>query len=196
MMAISLEQEPPEISNWSPSSAYPGQPGELIADVTAFGNYAYLANWGVADYSGQKQAARVPDAGAWVIDISNPAEPNEVAFIPMPQDTRPREGMRVVHIETSKFKGDVLVMNAEACGKNYKGEFMLYHSPIRSSRVKLKEGFGDRTGSDAHRDPQRLCLAGGRAGFYRFTGLGRTCRTSTCTISAIRAVRALSASLI
>ena len=123
----------------------------LVADVAALGNYAYLANWGEPDCAANEAGGqRSPDAGAWVIDISDPSDPKEVNFIPMPQDTRPGEGMQVIHLETSKFSGDVLVMNAEGCGKNYKGGFMLYDvtNPLRP--VKLKEGFGDRTRGDAH----------------------------------------------
>jgi hypothetical protein len=128
-----------------------GAADDLIADVAAFGNYAYLANWGEADCAGpEKGGVNTPDAGAWVIDISDPANPEEVNFIPMPQDTRPGEGMHVTHIETPMFSGDILVMNAEACGKNYKGGFMLYDVTNPLKPVKLKEGFGDRTGSDAH----------------------------------------------
>jgi len=41
-------------------------------------------------------------------------------------------------------------MNAEGCGKNYKGGFMLYDVTNPLKPVKLKEGFGERTGSDAH----------------------------------------------
>jgi len=124
---------------------------DMIADVAAFGNYAYLANWGSADCAGPETGGqKTPDAGAYVIDISDPANPVEVSFIPMPQDTRPGEGMQVVHVETPKFTGDILVMNAEACGKNYKGGFMLYDVTNPLKPVKLTEGFGERTGSDAH----------------------------------------------
>ena len=123
----------------------------LVADVTAYGNYAYLANWGEPDCAGpEKGGVNTPDAGAWVIDISDPANPEEVNFIPMPQDTRPGEGMQVQHIETKWFSGEILVMNAEACGKNYKGGFMLYDVTNPLKPIKLKEGFGERTGSDAH----------------------------------------------
>ena len=123
----------------------------LVADVAAYGNYAYLANWGEPDCAGpEKGGQKTPDAGAWVIDISDPTNPRRVNFIPMPQDTRPGEGMQVTHIETKQFRGEILVMNAEACGKNYKGGFMLYDVTNPLKPVKLKEGFGDRTGSDAH----------------------------------------------
>ncbi len=127
------------------------QTDDLVADVAAYGNYAYLANWGEPDCSGpEKGGVNTPDAGAWVIDISDPANPVKKNFIAMPQDTRPGEGMQVVHIETAKFTGEILVMNAEACGKNYKGGFMLYDVTNPLKPVKLKEGFGERTGSDAH----------------------------------------------
>jgi hypothetical protein len=123
----------------------------LVADVAAFGDYAYLANWGEPDCAGpEKGGVNSPDSGAWVIDISDPTNPEEVGFIAMPQDTRPGEGMQVTHLETKKFTGDVLVMNAEACGKNYKGGFMLYDVTDPLKPKKLKEGFGDRSWSDAH----------------------------------------------
>ncbi len=123
----------------------------LVADVAAYGNYAYLANWGEPDCAGPETGGvNTPDSGAWVIDISDPANPKQVNFIAMPQDTRPGEGMQVVHIATPKFTGEILVMNAEACGKNYKGGFMLYDVTNPLKPVMLKEGFGERTGSDAH----------------------------------------------
>jgi hypothetical protein len=124
---------------------------DLIADVTAFGDYAYLANWGQADCAGpEKGGTNTPDAGAYVIDISDPTNPQEVSFIGMPQDTRPGEGMQITEITTSKFSGDILVMNAEACGKNYKGGFMLYDVSNPLKPVKLAEGWGERTGADTH----------------------------------------------
>ena len=46
---------------------------ELIADVTAFGNYAYLARFGGADCAGPEGGG--PDGGVYVIDISDPANP-------------------------------------------------------------------------------------------------------------------------
>jgi hypothetical protein len=123
----------------------------LVADVAAYGNYAYLANWGEPDCAGpEKGGITSPDAGAWVIDISDPENPLEVNFIPMPQDTRPGEGMQVAHIETKWFSGELLVMNAEGCGKNYKGGLMLFDvtDPLKPFRLRL--GFGDRTGPDVH----------------------------------------------
>ena len=126
---------------------------DLIADVAASpdGQYAYLANWGEPDCAGPETGGQnSPDAGAYVVDISDPENPEQVNFIAMPQDTRPGEGMQVAEITTRKFSGDILAMNAEACGKNYKGGFMLYDVSNPLKPKKLAEGWGERTGSDAH----------------------------------------------
>jgi hypothetical protein len=89
---------------------------DLIADVAVdpSGNYAYLANWGEPDCAGPETGGQnTPDAGAYVVDISDPSNPEQVGFIAMPQDTRPGEGVQVTEITTSKFSGDNLVMNYE-----------------------------------------------------------------------------------
>jgi hypothetical protein len=85
-----------------------------------------------------------------VVDIRDPYNPEQVGFIAMPQDTRPGEGMHVVEITTRKFSGEILAMNAEACGKNYKGGFMLYDVSNPLKPKKLAVGWGERTGSDVH----------------------------------------------
>jgi hypothetical protein len=140
---------------------------DLIADVAASpdGQYAYLANWGEPDCAGPETGGQnSPDAGAYVVDISDPENPEQVNFIAMPQDTRPGEGMQVAEITTRKFSGDILAMNAEACGKNYKGGFMLYDVSNPLKPKKLAEGWGERTGSDAHQTHSVFIWdAGGRA---------------------------------
>src|SRR5918995_6586366 len=77
---------------------------ELIADVAVDpdGDFAYLASWGspdcplLEDVPGNEAGGRTaPDAGVWVVDISDLDNPEEVAFIPMSQDTRPGEGLQV-----------------------------------------------------------------------------------------------------
>src|SRR5215207_2381176 len=102
---------------------------ELIADVAVDpdADFAYLANWGSPDcpileaVPGNEAGGRkASDAGVWVVDISDLDNPIEVAFIPMSQDTRPGEGMQVLHIATDEFTGDVLAVNEESCGKNFK----------------------------------------------------------------------------
>ena len=118
----------------------------LIADVTAFGNYAYLARWGGEDCAGPEGGG--PDGGVYVIDISDPANPREVGFIRTQQDTLVGEGMQVVHLDTAEFTGDVLVMNHEGCGKNYKAGVSLWDVTDPLHPKKLSEHFGDFTVDD------------------------------------------------
>lgn len=57
----------------------------LVADVAVSpdGRWAYLANWGEADCAGPETGGQnSPDAGAWVVDISNLSDPETVSFIP------------------------------------------------------------------------------------------------------------------
>src|SRR5215207_1955963 len=133
---------------------------DLIADVTVSpdGNTAFLANWGEPDCAGPETGGQTsPDAGAYVIDITNietdPDSAELVGFIPSHQDTRPGEGMQVVEITTAQFSGDVLVMNNEPCGpgaKNYKGGVSLWDVSDPLKPKKLSEHFGDRGFADVN----------------------------------------------
>lgn len=121
---------------------------DIVADVAVDpdGDYAYLANWGAPDCAGPERGGRTtPDAGVYVIDISDLENPVEVGFIPMHQDTRPGEGMQVIHITTRSFTGDVLAVNEEACGKNFKAGFSLWDVTNPLKPRKLAANFGDRT---------------------------------------------------
>jgi hypothetical protein len=124
---------------------------ELIADLTAFGNYAYLARFGGADCAGPEGGG--PDGGVYVIDISDPANPREVSFIRTHQDTLVGEGMQVVHVDTPEFTGDVLVLNHEGCGKNYKAGVSLWDVTDPLHPKKLSEHFGDFTVDDQPNRP-------------------------------------------
>jgi hypothetical protein len=128
----------------------------LIADVSVSpdGNYAFLANWGEPDCAAvsEKGGVNSPDAGAYVVDISGVdrsgddyVAPKLVGFIPASQDSRPGEGMQVVNITTSFFSGDVLVMNNEACGAQYRGGVTMWDvtNPLQPRR--LGTHWGDRT---------------------------------------------------
>lgn len=119
---------------------------DLIADVTVFGNYAYLARWGGSDCAGPESGGqKSPDGGVYVIDISNLAQPREVGFIAAHQDTLVGEGMQVIHVDTPQFTGDVLAVNHEQCGKNGKAGFSLYDVTNPLKPRKLTENFGDFT---------------------------------------------------
>jgi len=77
-----------------------------IADVAAFGNYAYLNAW-----HPECTQAGGPGAGVHVVDISNPAAPVKVGFLASAANDYPGEG---VHIFRHGAK-DILVHNNEAC---------------------------------------------------------------------------------
>jgi hypothetical protein len=124
----------------------PDATNDLIADVTVFGDYAYLARWGGPECPGPETGGQTsPEGGVYVINISDPANPKLVNFIATHQDTLVGEGMQVIHIETAKFTGDVLLMNHEGCGKNYKGGVSLWDVTNPLKPRKLSEHFGDIT---------------------------------------------------
>ena len=114
---------------------------ELVADVAVSpdGKWAFLAHWGSASCTTDPGTG-----GVWVVDISDLSKPKQVGFIPSSQDTRPGEGMQVVHITTKFFNGDMLVMNNEQCGKNGKGGVSLFNVTNPLKPFKLSEHFGDR----------------------------------------------------
>jgi hypothetical protein len=116
------------VSNFGPSRT---------ADVAAFGNYAYLAwrNTGPCD------PGRVN-----IVNISNPANPTEVGAITFPAASYPGEGMQVVRLNTTAFKGDVLVTNNENCNTTAAtrvGGFSLYDVTNPLAPQSLAIGKGD-----------------------------------------------------
>ena len=128
----------------------------LIADVAVDpdGNYAYLARWGGSDCAGSETGGQTsPDGGVYVIDISDLENPVEVGFIATQQDTLVGEGMQVVHLDTARFTGDVLLMNHEQCGKNGKGGVSLWDVTDPLKPKKLSEHFGDFTTDGARNTP-------------------------------------------
>ena len=82
-------------------------PGD-VADVTAYGNYAYLS---VRDPEG------CTDAGFAVIDIKDPRNPKQVDFIDSTDGSFPGEGAHVITLNTKFFKGQVLAGNNELCNE-------------------------------------------------------------------------------
>jgi hypothetical protein len=119
---------------------------DTMADLTVFKNYVYLAKWGATDCAGPETGGQnSPDGGAYVIDISDVANPREVGFIATSQDTLVGEGMQGLTLTTRAFSGDVLVMNHESCGKNFKGGFSLWNITNPLKPVKLSEHAGDFT---------------------------------------------------
>jgi hypothetical protein len=77
----------------------PVVPGQ-IADVAVYKSYAYLNSW--SDPSCRR-------GGIFVVDISNPAAPQQVGFLPAAANTRHGEGAHVITIGNR----DVLAVNNE-----------------------------------------------------------------------------------
>ncbi|HET9517104.1 MAG TPA: PA domain-containing protein, partial [Actinoplanes sp.] len=109
-----------------------------VADVSAKGNYAYLARF----YEPTCSAG-----GIDVVDIANPAAPRYVSTIPSHTDTFTGEGSQVVSLKTASFTGDLLVYNNEICPGTEQGiggvTLVDVTNPLRPK--KLVEGAGDIT---------------------------------------------------
>jgi hypothetical protein len=126
----------------------------VIADLTVFKNHIFVSKWGAADCAGPETGGQgTPDGGAYVIDISDIANPREVGFIATSQDTLVGEGMQALTLTTSKFSGDVLAMNHEQCGKNGKAGFSLWDVSNPLKPVKLSEHAGDITTNGVQNTP-------------------------------------------
>ncbi len=112
-----------------------------IADVGVWNGFAYLGAFR-QDACGGPESGE-PDGGVYVVDITNPASPQKAGFIPIHQDSFAGEGIQALTITTPKFNGDLLVINAESCGKNNKGGFSLYDVTNPRRPAKLVENYGD-----------------------------------------------------
>ena len=83
----------------------------LTTDVWALGNFAYLGSF-------DEPFCSLDITGVRIIDISNPASPTQAGFIPAPPNTRIND-VKVAHIETKSFKGDILIHSQEFCGGGF-----------------------------------------------------------------------------
>ena len=82
--------------------------GENVTDVWAYGNYAYLGTF-------DDIACSLDFTGVHIVDISDPANPAKTAFIPAKPGTRNND-VKVAHLETPHFSGEILVASNEPCG--------------------------------------------------------------------------------
>ena len=89
----------------------PQLPGENVTDVWAYGNYAYLGTF-------DDIVCSLDFTGVHIIDISDPSSPAKVGFIPAKPGTRNND-VKVAHLETPHFKGEILVASNEACGSPF-----------------------------------------------------------------------------
>jgi len=118
------------IGNADIEGAAPGR----VADVSAFGNFAYLT---VRDPEG------CSDAGVAVMDISDPRNPAQVGFIEATEGSFPGEGSQVVDLDTAAFTGQVLVFNNEICALGGEGGVSLWDVTDPMNPVVLTAHTGD-----------------------------------------------------
>ena len=88
-----------------------GLPGENVTDVWAFGNYAYLGTF-------DDIVCSLDFTGVHIVDMSDPAAPEKVGFIPAKPGTRNND-VKVDHIETPHFSGEILIASNEPCGSPF-----------------------------------------------------------------------------
>lgn len=80
------------------------------ADVWANGKYAYVGTWGIFTETGEL----CPNVGTKVVDVSEPANPRWVNSLPAPPGTQTND-VKVARVNTSYFRGDLLVVSNEDC---------------------------------------------------------------------------------
>ena len=88
-----------------------GLPGENITDVWAYGDYAYLGTF-------DDGVCSLDFTGVHIVDISDPENPAKVGLIPAKPGTRNND-VKVEHIETRHFTGEILVASNESCGSPF-----------------------------------------------------------------------------
>jgi hypothetical protein len=115
-------------------------PGQ-IADLAVYKNYAYLNSW---------NEPTCQRGGTFIVDISNPASPQQVGFLPALPNRYHGEGAHVVTLNTPAFQGDVLAVNNEQYNDctddndpNGYGGFDLYDVTNPRSPRTLVQGIGD-----------------------------------------------------
>lgn len=109
-----------------------------IADVAAFGNYAYL-NAFSPECAGRPGAQ---GTGVHVVDISNASQPRKVAFLPAEENSYVGEGVHVIAFGARQ----ILVHNNETCDANLPvvSGFSVWDVTNPLAATKLGQ-FGDTT---------------------------------------------------
>jgi hypothetical protein len=131
-----------------------------IADVAVHEGHAYLNSWDSTDCD---------RGGVYVVDIRNPAQPKEVAYIPPKQPFYHGEGAQAISVDVPGFQGDLLAVNNETWGSNVSntcgpadtsgGGFDLYDVSTPSDPKTIVQAAGDRDGGDGPLDEQETANA-------------------------------------
>ncbi len=138
------------ISRFSPTSGPGGSIAEgQIADVAVHKDVAYLNSW------------MLPEAcdrgGFFAADISDPANPKDLGFVPALPGSYHGEGSHAITTSSASvgFKGDLLIVNNEPCpnapSTGAPGGFDLYDVSDPRNIKTLVQGAGDR-GPDTTED--------------------------------------------
>jgi hypothetical protein len=136
-----LEMETPNEFRFDPDTGERDElqpdvvPGQ-IADLAVYKNTAYLDSWS------EPSCRR---GGFFSVDISNPSDPEQLAFVPALDETYHGEGAQARTINTAFFSGDILAVNNEPCGLNGVGGFDLYDVSDPANPKILVQGAGDQS---------------------------------------------------
>ena len=100
--------------------------------------YAYVGDWG----------AKCASGGVNVVDISDPAAPQKVRFLNSSGSGYITEGVQALHIDTTEYTGDILVLSNEWCrtmpsAKQMPGGITIWDINNPESPKLLVEAFGD-----------------------------------------------------
>lgn len=109
----------------------------IITDVWSKGNYAYLGTFAPPCHA----------LGVHIVDISNPASPQRVGFLPSRPQTRNND-VKVFSFNTPSFTGDLLLHSNENCDSTNEqrvGGISLWDVTNPLDPKRLAEGVGDTT---------------------------------------------------
>ena len=136
------------------AAAFPDNPVPQIADVTVLKNTAYVNSW---------SESTCRRGGFFSVDITDPAHPKQLAFVPARSGQYHGEGAHAITVNIpGGFQGDLLAVNNEPCSGT-RGGFDLYDVSDPAAPQTLVQSFGDRTAdrvSSASTTPARV--TGGR----------------------------------
>jgi hypothetical protein len=114
-----------------------------ISDVSALQTgdgrwFAYLGNWG----------AHCNTGGVHVVDVTDPSNPVRSGFLNSGGTGYVTEGVHALHIDTSAFTGDILVISNEWCAlnpnpKNLPGGITIWDITEPTEPKQLVRGFGE-----------------------------------------------------
>ncbi len=120
-----------------------------VTDVDAHRGFAYLGT----DYPRCPEDGG-PGTGVHVVDIRRPGNPKKVAFIP--SGARVGEGIHVLHVDTRRFTGDLLLFSNESCSDERPGGgISIVDVTNPRNPVMLADQVGDTDANDPE-DPTPL----------------------------------------